>query len=417
MNLFPKSNNHIVYLIGNNANINHRLKGIFSLNESFEKIVLITRPGPKFNNNHIVIRPYYNPLGLFRLIGLNKIKKVLERYLYFPSAQILYTWHVNKVLKMLVARDIKIGKKVSLITCIPPHDLSLIGLSLKSKFSQIHWITDWQDLWSWDEYYYNRVSKFYRNKLLRIERKIFSMCDINITTNFKAKAILEKHHRVPSNRVVTINHHFYPPDFPIVQEDRKNQNEFKHGSMIKIGFLGNLFKPPKVPGLRVIETIENIRKSGLNISLHIFGDESYQAQEVANTYDNKTVAVYPRVPHKQSLVKLSNCDFFLLALSDSVNSHIVMHLKLPQYLFLKRPIIAIVPPNSFVAQLVEKTRSGHVISTTSNWEVEMMRILNKYLSPEYHFRPDENEIQKYSWENISKYWLQVIKNIPDMIPS
>jgi len=413
MNPFLKSNKHVVYLIGNNAKINHRLKGISSLNEAFEKIVLITRPGPKFNNNHIFIRPYYNPLGLLRLVGLPNTKRVLERYFYFPSAQILYTWRVNRVLKVIVARDIKEGKKVSIITCFPPHDLSIVGLSLKSKFSQIHWISDWQDLWSLDEYYFNRVTRLYRDKLLRIEHKVFSMCDLNITTNSQAKAILENHHRVPSNRVVAINHHFYPPDFPRDIKNRKNQNKFRHKKIVKIGFLGNLFKPPKVPGLKVIKTIDDIRKSGLNVSLHIFGDESDQARAVANMYDEKTVVIYPRVTHKQSLVKLSKCDFFLLALSDSANSHIVMHLKLPQYLYLKRPIIAIVPPNSFVAQLINKTGSGYVIATGSNWERQLENIIRNFSEAEYNFQRNEKEIEKFSWDNISRYWLQVIKGLPE----
>jgi glycosyltransferase involved in cell wall biosynthesis len=412
MNPLSKSSNHVVYVIGNNPNINHRLKGILSLADSFEKMLLLTRPGPRYDINHLTVRPYYNPLGILRLIRLHKIKKKLEKYLFFPSAQILYTCPVNKVLKTLVADDIENGKKVCIITCFPPHDLSFIGLSLKTKFPQIRWIADWQDLWSWDEYYFKRVSRLYQNRLLQLEHKILSMCDINITTNFKAKTILENHYRIPSSKVVAINHHFYPPDFPRDVAEHKNLNDFKNQSMIKIGFLGNLFKPPKVPGSKVVEVIKNLRTSGLNVALYIFGDQSDLAKEAANTYDNKAVVLFPRVTHKQSLLNLSKCDFFLLALSDSANSHIIMHLKLPHYLHLKRPIIAIVPQNSFVAQLVGETRSGHVIPTESNWERELKKIFTKYSSQEYNFTPDEKAIQKYSWDNIRKYWLQAIKSVP-----
>lgn len=43
---------------------------------------------------------------------------------------------------------------------------------------------------------------------------------------------------------------------------------------INIGFLGSLFKSPKVPGWRVVEVIDNLLEAGINVKLHMFGDES-----------------------------------------------------------------------------------------------------------------------------------------------
>ncbi len=214
MNLLSNPSNHVLYVIANQANINHRLKGILSIKESFEKLVLVTRTGPKIKKDHITIRPYYNPLGIFRIIGLHQIKKNLEKYLFFPSTQILYVRPAVKWLKKSIATDIQKNKSVIIITSLPPHDLSIIGLSLKLEFSDIYWIVDWQDLWSWDEYYSERVPKLYTNKLLNLEEKILTKCDINVTTNIKAKAVLEKHYKVPTERIIAINHHFYRSDFP-----------------------------------------------------------------------------------------------------------------------------------------------------------------------------------------------------------
>ncbi len=374
-------------------------------------MVLVTRAGPKIENNHITIRPYYNPLGLFRLIGLHQTKKNLERYLFFPSTQILYVRPAVKWLKNSIATDIRKNKSVIIITSLPPHDLSIIGLSLKIEFPEIYWIVDWQDLWSWDEYYSESAPKFYTNKLLNLEKEILTKCDVNVTTNVKAKAVLEKHYKIPPERIVSINHHFYQSDFPNNLQNFKNNYKFKIGTKIKIGFLGTLFKPPKVPGSKVVRAFTNIRKSKLNVELHIFGDNSKFAREAAINSKKYPVVLHSRTTHKQSLLNIAQCHFLLLALSDSPNSNVVMHSKLPHYLMLKKPILAIVPPNSFVAQLINKTGSGYVIAPESDWVPQIENIVKNYSNSEYNSQRNEKEIEKYSWNNISKCWLKVIKGI------
>jgi glycosyltransferase involved in cell wall biosynthesis len=412
MKPFSKSKGHIVYLIASQARINHRLKGILSLKESFEKIVLVTRAGPRTKKNHITIRPYYNPLGLFRVVGLHQTKKNLERYFFFPSTQMQYVRPAVKWLKKSIDNDLRNSKSVSIITSLPPHDLSIVGLSLKSYFPGIHWIVDWQDLWSWDEYYFDRVPKFYRNKLINLELKILANCDVNVTTNIKAKKVLEKQYQVPPERTVAINHHFYKPDIPSDLQAGNNRNNFKIHDQIKIGFLGMLFKPPKVPGSEVVAAIQNLKKWDLDVEFHIFGDNSKLAREAAYRSKENSIVLHPPSTHKQSLLNISKCHFLLLALSDSPNSHVVMHSKLPHYLLLKRPILAIVPPNSFVAQLINETGSGYVIPTESIWERQLENIIKNYCEAIYNSQRNEKEIEKYAWENISKCWLQVMKGQP-----
>jgi len=51
----------------------------------------------------------------------------------------------------------------------------------------------------------------------------------------------------------------------------------------------------------------------------------------------------------------------MLALSDSPNCNVILHSKLPHYLSLERPILALVPENSAVAEIVTETGTGYVI--------------------------------------------------------
>jgi len=124
----------IVYLIGIDQNfIKRREKMILSLRGSFGKMILVTQNGNVVDDDHIVVGAYPNPLGLLRVLGFNRLKERVERYLFFPSRLILFIKPAISKLEKRICKDIKEGKKVTLITTLPPHSLSMIGLSLKKQ--------------------------------------------------------------------------------------------------------------------------------------------------------------------------------------------------------------------------------------------------------------------------------------------
>ena len=157
-----------------------------------------------------------------------------------------------------------------------------------------------------------------------------------------------------------------------------------------------------------MEAINSILESGLNINFNIFGDESHLSIKAAAQYRNDSIIIHPKVSHIESLNKIAGCDFLLLALSDLPNCQVIMHSKLPHYLMLKRTILAMVPENSAVADIIRETGSGYVIPSTSCWRDELKRILQDYLSGKKPPERNERSIEKYSWENISKEWIRVI---------
>lgn len=407
MRVLPKQNNQVVYVVTNCHSVNQRLERILSLRKSFEKMILVTKTGTRIDDEDIVAGSYPNPLGLLRLMGLHKTKQFLERYLFFPSPNILYAWSARKKLKERISSDLRSGKRVCLLTSVPNHDISLVGLYLKTDFPEIYWIVDWRDLWSYDKYYFERTPEIYRNRLLELEKRILENCDINVTTNAKARTILERYYNVPPNRVVSINHPFYRPDLDEGYASGERQFDSKKDGHIKIGFLGNLFKPPKVPGHRVVEAIDKVIESGLNVELHIFGDGSEFARKVFRQSRNGGVVLHRRTGHRESLRKISECDFLLLTLSDSPNCHVIMHSKLPHYLLLRRSILAMVPEKSAVAEIIRETGSGYVIPAGCGWGDGLKKVLQEHLNGKNIPERNNEAIEAYSWENISKQWMEV----------
>ena len=410
MNEASKNSDKVVYVVAGQKkeSINQRVARILTLGKSFDKMMLVSPGNGCFDNNNIAVKPLPNPTGIFRLMKLDKLKTSLDRYLYFPSRHILYVKAAQRILKKAISDDLKKGKRVCVLTELPPHDSALVGLFLKRRFPNIYWLIDWRDLWSYDGNYFDRIPDCYKNKVLKLEKEILHSCDINITTNLKAKEVLEKEYNVPSHRVVSINQHFCRDDlvggFSNHDDDPVKDKE---GAPIKIGFLGTLFKPPRVPGTRVLKAIDYVIDSGINVEFHLYGGATEDDKKLIKSLRNDAVYVYGRVSHIESLRRISQCHFLLLVLADLPTCKAVMSIKLPQYLLLGRPILAIVPEASAIADIIRETGSGYVIPAGCDWGHWLKKVLQDYLNGKNLPERNNKAIEAYSWENISKQWMEV----------
>ena len=405
-----KFDNTVVYVIvgKRQGSINDRVLKIVSLRKCFDKLVLVRIGKRHISSELISVKPYPNPTQVLNRMHLFGLKKKIDRYIFFPSKAILFVKRVKKILAENIAEDLKSGKQVCVLTITPPHDITLVGKYLKLKYSQIRWIIDWQDLWSYDENYVQRIPLIYRNRMLRLEAKVFRECDLNITTNTYAKEVVEKYYGVPSERVVSINHHFNRDDLKLNSNDSKIHEQTSNNDVIRIGFLGILFKPPRVPGDKVMNAIHHVKNSGLNVELHLFGNLPQVTKLLKKSIQDGVLIIHGKASHEESLQRLGQCDFLLLALSDLRNCRAVMSIKLPHYLMLGHPIIAIVPEKSATAEIITETGSGFVIPSNDNWGEELKRILNDSLSKKISLQRNDQIIESYSWKNISMQWLQVL---------
>jgi len=115
--------------------------------------------------------------------------------------------------------------------------------------------------------------------------------------------------------------------------------------------------------------------------------------------------LHGKASHEESLRKLGQCDYVLLALSDLPNCRAVMSIKLPHYLMLGHPILGIVPEQSATGEIIMKTGSGFVIPSDVDWGEALQQILSNNKT---NLQRNEKVIESYSWENISKQWLSVL---------
>ena len=401
------ANNLAVYIVFGvpREKVNDRTKKLLRLREKFDKMILVT-PGKQNRKDAegLEVKPIPNPTGVFKKLGLQKLSQFLNRYLFYPSTRILFVLRARRQLLKHIADDFAQGKQICLLTCAPPHDIGLIGLYLKQKFPQLYWIIDWQDLWSYDENYYLSTPKLYRKRLKKCEQRMLQTADMNLTTNTYAKTVLEDHYGVPTNRTSFIHHHFDQEDAVGAFNEAPEATIAKQSDIIKLGFLGTLFKPPRVPGGNFADSLALARAAGLNMELHVHGLLPQDYEQSMEGLRDAGVFMHGPSSHEEAVKRLADYDFLLLLLADLPNCKVVMSIKLPHYLMMNKPIIAIVPERSAIADIITETGAGVVIPTQSDWSEALQSILQDGAIPDR----DEAAIQQFHWDNISQKWLALL---------
>jgi glycosyltransferase involved in cell wall biosynthesis len=180
-------------------------------------------------------------------------------------------------------------------------------------------------------------------------------------------------------------------------------------NVIKIGFLGTLFKPPRVPGQKIAEAVKYVRNRGLNVELHVYGNIPKTFNQMAKKHSFEGVVMHGNTGHKESLRNISQCDFLLLVLADLHNSRVVMSIKLPHYLLIGKPIIAIVPEPSAVADIVKSTGSGYVIPSNIDWLKAFEQVLGERHKDGSALKRNEQAVEAFAWENISRQWMEILR--------
>lgn len=182
-----------------------------------------------------------------------------------------------------------------------------------------------------------------------------------------------------------------------------------HGRPARIRFLGNLFKSSKVPGNRVMTALDAACAAGVAFEFHIYGDK-YLEMVSRTPFNGRPWAVFhPMQPYEQSFEAIAHCDWLLLTLADSPNTRVTLHAKLPYYLALGKPILALVPDDSAVADVVREIGTGFVLGDEQAWARRLVEVLSDSKLVASVLRRNEQAIARYSWDSISRLWLEAFE--------
>lgn len=384
---------------------NARVRALGELvGENSELVFVLSGDPSKAPGKALLIEPYGNPLGIVRQIGLRKTARVLDSIVFVHNRHQLYVRRVVMSLRDRIRRDIAAGRRVNVLTCVPPHALCLIGKQLKETVPEVRWIMDWQDLWSSDETYFRRVFPLYRPLVRRLEREVVHSCDVNVTTNEHARSWLIERIGVSADRVVSIGHH---TDARGARLPAWESNRERSRSAPRLVFMGRLFKGAKVPGGVFLEAIKAVRASTqIRPELHLYGHQGPEFDEYLGREKEFGLDWHGVVDQSRVVCELRKYDYLLLVLGDLPNSRLIMHMKLSEYLVAGPPILAVVPSDSAVADIVRRTGTGLIVPAERDWA----QGLNEALLEGAERLPVRNaaEIERFSWPSVAARWRRAL---------
>ena len=383
--------------------LNERIRALAHLQTRQTRVTFVSHRDATIGSAECVqVKPWPNPLGILRYVGLNHLKQQLDALVYFPTREKLYVWPAVRYLARRVRTDLAAGRRVVVLTSLPAHAVALVGMQLKSQYPQIRWVVDWRDLWTYDESYFNRVALWHQKRARALEEKIVASCDLNVTTNTHAAEVLASLHPKAIGRIKAVTHHFMAADDALGSDATAT---IQPEQPVRLVYMGGMFKSSKVPGKRLLDALHEVRaQTDKKIELHLYGRQSPEFNAIREDHIDYGLTLHSYIPPTSVLDELRRYDLLVLLLDDSPNSRVVMHQKLPGYLLSGRPILAIVPGDSAVARTVKETGTGWVIPSGSDWVTGIQGVVAEFRAGKNV--PDRNEdaIAKFSWQHVSTHW-------------
>ena len=366
-------------------------------NEISSKIKVISCPIFEISD----FLPFKNYFNSFRSGNINQIsdQSFFEKILFFlrgnlfiPDLKIFWR---NKAVKFL-KKYIKRNKFDTIITTGPPHSIHLIGFDIKKEFD-INWIADFRDPW----FMLSSNTKFHflsktKSKHLKLRNLVLQNANKVIVTSEKLKNYYNKF----TSNIVKITNGYDRTDFKYVLD--KN---------FTITHVGSLY-PDRNPEIlwEVLETMcVNTKGFENHFRLQLIGNIDKKIKKRINISKfSKCVSYKGYIPEKNTHSYIFSSQLLLMVESiDKVMSFVIPG-KFFNYLFTKRPIIAIGPSNSEIEQIMNELKCGNY------FEQDKKEALYNYLKVCYEkflkndLKSGQFTAEKYNRKNLTKKLVELL---------
>ena len=298
-----------------------------------------------------------------------------------------------------------------------PNTCHLVALKLKRK-TGLPWVADFRDPWTQNPYL------TYPKPILKIEEPmeeaVIRNADKVTTTNpFFAKGFIRKYSEEPKEKFVTIQHGFDPDD--LQKLETTVEPKFV---MTYTGSLYGLRKPDAF--LKAVsELLSEDRGLKDKLKIRFVGSVGRRIKDVVLRYGlGDTVEICGRVSHKRALEYLLNSSIILLITgiyrrktTKDPLGRVFDELpgKLPEYIAIGRPVLALAVSGGSVARVIESTGTGIVVHPRDEQGIKkaVRYFYGLHQQGNLKIEPNVEEIEKYdirtSTKRLSKVFNEVVK--------
>lgn len=305
-------------------------------------------------------------------------------------------WIFPALIKALkIIRDYKTNL---IIITGPPFSPMVIGILL-SLLTKAKLILDYRDPWSNHNWGYQKIfrKKFnqFFEKLAISRASALVFCSRIMMENFRDS--LGKYTKATCH---VVTNGFYSRDtIEPLSLGNGRRNMVYAGKFYGERGIGLLVKP-----LFHLLNQGTINKN--NFSCYIFGSLTNENREVIKKYGlNEIIKEQPRVPYEKILRYLKGAD--ILFLPSGSEFRYAIPFKFYDYLSVKRPILAVAPRRSEVAELMKEIDCGQLAFIDS--EESILKNLRAMILHEKEY--SYSGAQQYTWDEIGHKYLQVIDKV------
>lgn len=331
----------------------------------------------------------------------DKFVEFIRSTFFIPDARSYWRRTAKKEIKEIVRK----GGFDAVYSSSPPYTCSLIARDIKRK-TKLPWVAGFRDPWTG---FISSPKRWFLPAAIdrSMEKSVFSEADaveaawLGIISDAIGKypsLEKDKFHHVPNG--------FDPNDYP-ENVDKGDEERFV------LTYTGSLYgrRNPKA----LFEAIEALIEEGkvdperfLLRFIGRFGTEIHVMFEEVSFKDSIEIIGY--VPHHESTAYLFRSDMLLLIVDESKESEEIVPGKVYEYIGTMKPVFAIAPPKSAIADLMHETEAGPV---ANHPDVEQLAEYFYDYYSQYHagktiYFPKKERINQYTRENATKRLAEIL---------
>lgn len=334
-----------------------------------------------------------------------RLAELIRATIFIPDARI--GWFGPAVKAALEA--IRRGDIKAIYSSSPPYTCAVIARGIKRK-SKLPWIAGFRDPWTG---FLTTPKRWALPAAVdrMLEHAVFKEADeVDVAWKGIATDALGKYPDLAPDKFHHLPNGYDSADFPPVDSASRTDDRF---TVTYAGSMYGLRNPDAF--LRAVESlVHRDEVDPKRIRLRFIGRFGEEVMEMFRQSDlGSAIEVDGYMPHAESIRQLLLSDALLLVVDEVAESNEVVPGKVYEYIGSRRPVIAVAPERSAIADLIAETRSGYV-AHQSNIGGIAEAFLKLYRDHETGARalvPDEEAIDRYERRNVTRELAQLLDEI------
>lgn len=339
------------------------------------------------------------------------IKKIINKictYICVPDGHIF--WVPFAIIKGIAL--CRINKYHVIYSTSPPHSTHIISYLL-SKLFNLKLVVDFRDPWGDEVFYkYNKrstITKWIETKL--IDSIVERSSKIITISKGEAIEILDRFPHLNDEKVTHIENGFDPDDFDCHISEHSNHVT---NSKLTFTYIGSIYEGTTeefFEGLKILK--DNHSELYNELKIIFIGSNSNHIETKTDLYEiSEIVEIIDYLPHSECLAKLSKSDVNLILLGGSNFPASEIPAKTYEYLFLKKPILAVAKTGDLTEILINSGLG--VVVEPSNPELiaeNIAKLLIDHINGDMNFTPNIEFIQKFNRVALTEKFANILENI------